>query len=307
MSEAIYLTQIRQLVELQKVDDEIFEVNQELANTPRKLEELANQFHAIEARRSHILEKIAHMNEQRKRLALEIDDDSAKIRKSKTKLMQVGNTREYQAVMREMDSMEKTNRTREEEKNTLMAELENQNSALENIDQEFERIKTELETRQASLDETMAEARQKLETMAHKRAGVGKDIPRPVFQRYEFIRKRLEHPVIVAVNGGICSGCHIAIPPQSFIELQTGQQILSCPNCQRLIYWGEHFESPENSTENYEKQARGSREARGDEEENNGAVKSEYEGETAPDAFIVNAPQLGGDAEKNGESAEKAE
>ena len=40
---------------------------------------------------------------------------------------------------------------------------------------------------------------------------------------------------------GICSGCHIAIPPQSFIELQRGQQILSCPNCQRLIFWNEHF------------------------------------------------------------------
>ena len=59
--------------------------------------------------------------------------------------------------------------------------------------------------------------------------------------RYEFIRRRLEHPVIVAVKEGICSGCHIAVPPQSFIELQRGQQILSCPNCQRLIFWCEHF------------------------------------------------------------------
>lgn len=62
--------------------------------------------------------------------------------------------------------------------------------------------------------------------------------------RYEFIRERLEHPVIVGVRDGICTGCNIAIPPQSFIELQGGKQILSCPNCQRLIFWEEHFDDP---------------------------------------------------------------
>ena len=71
---------------------------------------------------------------------------------------------------------------------------------------------------------------------------MGRAIPRPVFMRYEFIRQRLEHPVIVAVREGVCSGCNIAIPPQAFIDLQRGQQIQSCPNCQRLIFWCEHFE-----------------------------------------------------------------
>jgi uncharacterized protein len=65
--------------------------------------------------------------------------------------------------------------------------------------------------------------------------------------RYEFIRSRISNPVIVPVTQGICNGCHISIPPQSYIELQKGQQILSCPNCQRLIYWSEHFVSEESA------------------------------------------------------------
>ena len=70
----------------------------------------------------------------------------------------------------------------------------------------------------------------------------------PILKRYEFIRSRIKNPVIVPVDAGICSGCHISIPPQSFIELQKGIQILSCPNCQRLIYWSDHVrpeEAPE--------------------------------------------------------------
>ena len=67
-----------------------------------------------------------------------------------------------------------------------------------------------------------------------------KVLPAPILARYEFIRSRLANPVIVSVDQGVCSGCNISIPPQFFIELQKGQQILSCPNCQRLIFWVGH-------------------------------------------------------------------
>ena len=120
MSNAVYLDQIRQLVELQKVDDEIFAVKQEMEKMPREISNLEKQFSIVDNQRNHILDKLSHLKEQQKRLSLEIDDDSAKLRKSKNKLMQVGNTREYHAMIREMDSMEKINRSREEEKTTLL-------------------------------------------------------------------------------------------------------------------------------------------------------------------------------------------
>lgn len=55
-------------------------------------------------------------------------------------------------------------------------------------------------------------------------------------------------PVIVPVTAGVCSGCRIMIPPQTFIELQGGHKIINCPNCQRLIYWVEHFNEETNQT-----------------------------------------------------------
>lgn len=242
MSDAVYLDQIQQLVELQKVDDEIFAVRQELEAAPRQLEELEKRFAASEARRARVLDKLSHLQEQKKRLSLEIDDDSARIKKSKNKLMQVENTREYHAMMREMDSMEKINRTREEEKLTLLEELQNQEKALAECEEEHGALKAELDAARSGLDARLDHARAQLEKLSSKRETVGKAIPRPVFMRYEFIRKRLEHPVIVAVREGVCSGCNIAVPPQAFIDLQRGQQIQSCPNCQRLIFWCEHFE-----------------------------------------------------------------
>ena len=151
MSSAVYLDQIKQLVELQKVDDAIFAVKQELESAPRELEDLEQRFEAAEAQRNRVLDKLAHLQEQQKRLSLEIDDDSARIKKSKNKLMQVGNTREYHAMMREMDSMEKINRSREEEKMTLMEELQLQNDTLAEIDRDYSALKAELEVKREGL------------------------------------------------------------------------------------------------------------------------------------------------------------
>ncbi len=242
---SVYLKQIEQLVELQKVDDAIFAVKKELKQAPKELNDLEQRFAAAEEQRNKVLDKLTHIQEQQKRLSLEIDDDSVRIKKSKSKLMQVGNTREYHAMMREMDSMEKLNRTREEEKVALLEELQLQNDTLAEIDRTYSALKAELEVKREGLQERLDKATAKLAELEQSRANTGSEVPQPVFMRYEFIRRRLEHPVIVPVEEGVCSGCHIAIPPQAFIELQRGQQILSCPNCQRLIYWCEHFKAPE--------------------------------------------------------------
>lgn len=245
MSDTDYLNQIEKLVELQKVDDEIFSVKQEQDNAPLALDDLRRRFEIVDSRRNHTLDKIAHMDEQRKRLSLELDEDEAKIKKSKNKMMQVGNEREHQAIVREMDSLERSARARSEERSTLLEELQLANENLAEVEREYNEVKGDLDAKTATLEETLAAGKDVLAVLDKKRQQASRGIPKPIFMRYEFIRRRLEHPVIVPVDDGICSGCNIAIPPQAFIELQRGQQILSCPNCQRLIFWSQHFGLPE--------------------------------------------------------------
>ena len=246
---SLYIQQIAQLVALQKVDDAIHAMKTELEQAPQEVNTLEQRFTELEEQRAKILDKLEHLQEQQKRLTVEIDDDAARMKKSKSKLMQVGNTREYHAMLREMDNIEKSNRSREEEKLTLHEALQLENANLEAATGAHQSLQTELEDKRGTLQARMDAAQAQLDVLQKKRSATVSDIPPPVFSRYEFIRHRLEHPVIVSVNQGVCAGCHIAIPPQIFIELQRGQQILSCPNCQRLIYWDEHFSLPEENAD----------------------------------------------------------
>ncbi|SNS12510.1 hypothetical protein SAMN04488503_2854 [Humidesulfovibrio mexicanus] len=236
----MYQKQIEQLVVLQTVDDEIMILEAEVREAPLELTGLETKVAQLRERQAQIQERLDILKGQQKRLDGEIEDDGHKIKKSKNKLMAVGNSKEYHAMMREMDSMEKLNRLREEERIAVMEELERQNAAMQELVTEVEGLMEGYDAKKATLDERIGKAQSRLDALAKRRAKAGKVVPPPILGRYEFIRSRIEHPVIVPVSDGVCGGCHIKIPPQSYNELQKGKQILGCPNCQRIIFWVEH-------------------------------------------------------------------
>ncbi|NJB66930.1 hypothetical protein GGQ74_000570 [Desulfobaculum xiamenense] len=240
----MYLKQIEQLVVLQKVDDEIIVIEKELESLPKELAALEEKNAKLTERMEQTKERTDILLHQQRLLADEIDSNDSKIKKSKNKLMMAGNTREYQAMMREMDNMEKINRSREEEKIALMDEMNRQKERQTAAEAEAEELKGQLEECSANLKKRTATAKKRLTKLQKDRETACEVIPPRVLGRYEFIRARIQHPVIVPVDEAVCNGCHILIPPQIFNELQRGEQILSCPNCQRLIYWTNHFCAP---------------------------------------------------------------
>jgi len=235
------LKQIEQLIVLQKVDSEIYELHKKLEEAPREVSAIRQKLETQQNQLAQVEEKIGILRQQEQKLNKEIEEDNDRIRQSKNKLMMVENSKEYHAMMREMDNLEKTNRLREEEKVAVDEDLAAQNNLKTSLDAEIERLEQELQEKQQHLDQELQGAQAKLDELRQKRESATQDIPQPILGRYEFIRSRLSHPVIVSVDDGVCNGCHISIPPQSFLELQKGEQILSCPNCQRLIFWDNHF------------------------------------------------------------------
>jgi predicted nucleic acid-binding Zn-ribbon protein len=238
----MYQKQIEQLIILQEVDDDLLTVLDEIEQAPKELLDLEAQMGKFDDRRDQIEEKLSILKEQKKKLAVEIEEDAGRIKKSKNKLMMVGNTKEYHAMMREMDSLEKLNRMRDDEQEAVREELLRQDEATTNLNQEMSGVKEQYSALKTTLDERLAQANKKLDSLNRKRKKACKAVPPPILGRYEFIRERMENPVIVPVAGGVCKGCNIMIPPQSYNDLQKGHQILSCPNCQRLIYWQAHLE-----------------------------------------------------------------
>nr|WP_041282193.1 C4-type zinc ribbon domain-containing protein [Desulfohalobium retbaense] len=237
----MYMKQIEQLVTLQRVDDEIVKLEQTLEATPKELARLEEKLQTLLDQEQKIKDHIDILEKQKSKLETDIEADNSKIKKSKNKLMMVENTKEYHAMLREMDNLEKTNRMREEELASLAEDLQTQNNLLQGVNEQVEKMRAQVEDKREHMQSELKEADQQLSGLHDQRENAKEVVPTPILKRYEFIRSRLNNPVIVPVAEGICCGCNISIPPQKFNELQRGEQIFNCPNCQRLIYWEEHF------------------------------------------------------------------
>jgi len=242
---SIYIEQIEQLVVLQKVDSEMITLERILEDAPKQLRSLQEKQAYLEQQKGVIQEKVDVLMEQKGRIEGEIENDAQKVKKSKNKLMMVENTKEYHAMMREMDTMEKMNRMREEERSNLLADLNDLDGRKESLQKDIDALSESIAAQQSTLDQEMAEKRARLDILDKEKRKASEAVPAPILTRYNFIRDRIPNPVIVPVSEGVCKGCNVVIPPQTFIDLQKGEQILSCPNCLRIIFWERHFSGNE--------------------------------------------------------------
>lgn len=193
---SLYLEQIKQLVELQHVDDKIYAVKKELEEAPLQVESLREQFSEEEAKIAKIQDKLQHMYEQQKRLDMDLEDEAARLKKSKSKLMQVGNSKEFQAMSREMDNMERSSKSHEEERIALREEITAHEEMLKDAEAVRDELKIDLATKEESLNERIANANQELDKLNAIHEATGKDVPERILQRYDFIRHRFASTVL---------------------------------------------------------------------------------------------------------------
>ena len=73
-----------------------------------------------------------------------------------------------------------------------------------------------------------------LETNRHELAAVVNEGARG---RYERLVKSKGENVVVGVQHGVCGGCHMKLPPQLLVMCQAQQEIVTCSNCGRILYY----------------------------------------------------------------------
>jgi len=88
----------------------------------------------------------------------------------------------------------------------------------------------QLATREQNLKKELAE----LETNRQELAAAVEDSSRG---RYERLFKSKGENVVVGVQHGVCGGCHMRVPAQVLVTCQAQQELVTCPNCGRILYY----------------------------------------------------------------------
>jgi uncharacterized protein len=229
--------EIASLVDLQGIDHQISKLDKEIASGYAEVENRLAEITASKSSIALLQEKIEAGAKRRRELEAAVDDELARIKDRQTKLMNVQTNREYQSLLKEIEDSKKSNKQREEELVLLMEQTESLENKLaeettvcatkENLLGE-ERRKTEKHA--AALNDKKA----KVAKLRKEKAG---EVPATLLRKYELLRERRQGTALAPVNGAVCRGCNMNIPPQLFIELMKGEQLLACPTCNRLMFY----------------------------------------------------------------------
>jgi uncharacterized protein len=231
------LPELNELISLQSVDLEIrglMQVQQELPESMSGLESKLAEVKAIAAEKEQELEDLRKQHRQLESEMAMLDDG---ITRSRQRLMEIKDNIEYKAMLKEIAFKEDRKDQKETEILEILDQIETRNSDLVSLQQEVASRQEVYDKMRAEVQAEMAQQMDKLQELQAQRQEIQKSIAKQLLKRYDFIREKRQGIAIAEVRQGVCQACHMNLPPQKFIELQMDKELMTCPHCQRIIYF----------------------------------------------------------------------
>ncbi len=236
MSDVSIRTQIKKLVELQKIDFEIYNFKRELREKPDFIAQLKEKFENNKDGLKKLEEKLKAFLLDRKAKELELQGREADIAKANMQLFILKTNKEYQAKLLEIEHI-KADKSVIEEKILILFDEGDQVNAL--IVQEKNKVAEEERkflAQKNEVDGLIKELQDKLKIMEAKRNQIVPEINPAQLSRYERILENKDGLALVPIKKHCCGGCFMNVPEQVINEMKMHDRFISCEMCARLLY-----------------------------------------------------------------------
>ena len=228
--------QIRKLVELQIMDEEIFRFKRELREKPAELEALKAEFESKKIKLKGLEDKLKSVQVVQKELELDLKVKEEGISKADASLALLKTNKEYQARLLEIENL-KADKSIVEEK-ILMGfdEVDAARKALEAEKATVARYEQEFNAKKKQVDDDMLVITDQLKVKESQRVRIAPEVRPDCLSRYERVLKNKDGLGIVKVDNHACGGCYMHLTEQVMNELKKYEQIIACDQCARILY-----------------------------------------------------------------------
>jgi predicted nucleic acid-binding Zn-ribbon protein len=231
------LEAIEKLLILQDRDRKILHVREELSRVQPEREALQANISVTQATLESVKGRQKQIEAERKRLELDVVAKKQQIEKYSLQQFQTKKNDEYRALAHEIDTCKGLIVTTEDQQIELMEQAETVQKQVQLSAREAEEAKKVSDGQLKELAQREAALKKELAELESNRQQLTISIEGGALNRYERLLKQKGGNVIVGVTHGVCGGCHMRVPPQAIVSCQAGREIVSCPNCGRILYY----------------------------------------------------------------------
>ena len=236
------------LIQLQECDNRIVKILQAKEQAPLRIQRLEDELRAMETQFKEDEDKLEAFKKDRRQMEREIQELDGKIEKSSTKLTQIKSNKEYTAALKEIDDLKSIKFQTEEKAIQMMENAEELERKCKGHKDTLKTLKAQCEKDQEAVTKELLQLEKDFEALQKERGQLCCDFDQSLLKKYLFLRERKGGLAISSVVTGVCQTCHMGIPPQKFNELIRGNDLMTCPHCNRIIYWGDDQDFQKTST-----------------------------------------------------------
>ena len=230
--------ELQQLIALQNLDTTIRKLEKDQEAIPERRAEIEGEFdqrafeiRALESRRDEA-------KHSRARLEIEVVEQKGRAERAERNLMSSKRQDEYTAAIREADSARKQISALETQILEQMEQLDQAQAALSERADEIATLNSDREARLKAFDAESATNAERLVAARKEREELFANLPKPISNLYSRIKARIRDGVAVAeARNRSCTACFMSLRPQVMAEIRRGDEIITCDNCGRILYY----------------------------------------------------------------------
>jgi uncharacterized protein len=231
------LDSIEKLLVLQDRDRRIRRMRAELSHIGPERQMLQGRTsdaqNALEAAKN----RVKQIESDRKSLELEVETKKQLITRYANQQLETRKNEEYRALAHEIDTCKAEIFKIEDKEIALMEEAEVAHKQVQAGTQAAQAARKLMEDQLAQLATREQNLQKELAGLEANREDLAAAVDELARGRYERLMKSKGENVVVGVQHGVCGGCHMRLPPQLIVQCQAQQELVTCSNCGRILYY----------------------------------------------------------------------
>ena len=225
------------LIKLQECDSELVKLSAKKKTLPEEIDKLNREFTVFEEDIKKNKTKYDDLKSRHAENETKIKRINEGIVKTKERMLEVKNNKEYQAMLKEIETAELSRSDVETAIISLLDEMDKFAVLVKKDDELLKQRKNKYEQEKKAIEDELNAVDANATGLEQQRNELQKNIPDDLIFQYEKIKKRNNGIGVTYVWKAVCHGCHMNIPPQLYNEVQRSEELYSCPNCNRIIYF----------------------------------------------------------------------
>ncbi len=229
-------SELEQLLVLQDRQQKVQQIQTEIKTLPLQRQSLEAQLAASAASVDALKQKGRQVEMDRKKLELDVGTRSESISRLKTQQYQTRKNDEFQAMGHEIGRYENEIRKLEDEELELMMQADKLKAELEVEEKKAKATKESITRQMTDLEEKSKTLGGRLQELTKESAELATKIDEDLLDRFNRLFESKGDAAVVAVEHGICTGCHMKVTTATAMRVRAGKEIVSCEQCGRILY-----------------------------------------------------------------------